>query len=156
MVGTVYGMDDNAKAADLRSTLNLSTASVDVVLLAMVIALHMTKKDQNLKLLLMLLLVVHVVATTRAAPPVGQVERGDDTPTAEPTATERDDTVQNSPALGVAKATTSTVRSAEYDRQLNSPAQLSRTREVLPTSSDGANGKLVNSRTNFYRDIIDV
>lgn len=142
-------MGDTVKTVDIRSA--MSTASVDVVLLAMVIALHVTRKDQNLKLLLVLLLVVHVVATTRAASPdtaAYQSGGGDDTRHSESAAIVE--------ALGAAKATTRTARSAEFDRQLNSPAQLSRTHDVLPTSSYGANKKLADSRTSFYRDIIDV
>lgn len=154
-------MGDNVKIADIRSA--MSTASIDVVLLAMVIALHVTRKDQNLKLLLVLLLVVHVVATTRAASPdtaAYEPEGGVDTAHVEPAAGEEVEQVVHAvqSGLGAAGATTvpDTVRSAGFDRQLSSPAQLSRTREVLPTSSNGANGKLVDSRTSFYKDIIDI
>jgi len=48
----------------------LSGASVDVILLGVVIALHVTRRNENLKLILVMLLVVHVAATTQRFRPV--------------------------------------------------------------------------------------
>ena len=133
----------------------LSGVAVDVVLLGVVIALHVTQRDQNLKLLLVFLITVHVITTTR------HCDEGD----ADSAQMEQ---VQSTTAgsqplelVGSSKATpvsTEKIRKnasdAEYSRQFSSPAQLSKTHDVLPTTSKAANSKLVDSRTEFYKDLV--
>lgn len=131
----------------------LSGASVDVVLLAIVIALHVTRKNENLKLILIVLIMVHVIATTRRlvwAPDSNiksatAADANGPSP-AQPVPLETLETLGAPPKL---------VTSAGYDRQFTSPSQLAKTRDVLPSTSEGANGKLVASRTRFFKDIID-
>lgn len=127
----------------------LSGVAVDVVLLAVVIALHVTQKDQNLKLLLVFLITVHVITTTRHC---GGGDGGS-MPAEQLDSQPRE--------LGSSKATpvsTEKIRKnasdAEYSRQFSSPAQLSKTHDVLPTTSEAANSKLVDSRTQFYKDLV--
>lgn len=145
----------------------LSGVSVDVVLLAVVIALHVTKKDQNLKLLLVVLLVVHVIGTThRFSSLHDATENRSRASSADSTGSAEDDSPAASTemppqAAPVGSAATGArarpeVSGAEYIRQFSAPPQMSTTHDVLPTSSNGANGKLVNARTNFYKDIVDV
>lgn len=144
----------------------LSGVSVDVVLLAVVIALHVTKKDQNLKLLLVVLLVVHVIGTTQRFSSLhdatenrsraSSVDSTDSAEDDEPAAS-----TEMAPQGAVASSATGArarpgVSGAEYIRQFSAPPQMSTTHDVLPTSSNGANSKLVNARTNFYKDIVDV
>lgn len=129
-----------------------SMVSVDVVMLAVVIGLHVTKREQSLKLLLIILIVVHVMATTRRFTPVTSADPiGDQAATAGQAATEQT-------AVGAAREVSKTVSNASnsaYNRQFTSPPQMSATGEILPTTSAEANTKLVASRTRFFEDIID-
>lgn len=134
----------------------LSGVAVDVVVLAVIIALHVTKRDQNLKLILVVLLVVHVMATTRRfsyTPPTAKVA---DETFSDQSADITPEVPSQTGNLGSARKDIKIVANSGYNRQFTSPDQLSKTREILPTTSAGANGKLVESRTRFFKDIIDV
>lgn len=148
----------------------LSGVSVDVVMLAVIIALHVTNRDQNLKLILVVLLVVHVMATTRsftdtyydndASSDFDEDKSADmDFDSANHRVADTTADVVNSDTkspVGMPSEGRNVVTNSSYNRQFTSPPQLSKTRDVLPTTSAGANGKLVASRTKFYKDIIDV
>lgn len=128
------------------SECNLSGVAIDVVLLAVVIALHATKRDQNLKLLLVFLIVVHVITTTRycvagahsTEEVVGEV---DSQPYLAPQGTSVDKRKKSA-------------SDAQFSRQLSSPDQLSKTHDILPATSEAANAKLVDARTRFFKDIV--
>ena len=120
-----------------------TTVAVDVVLLAVVVALHVTRKEENLKLLLVVLIVVHVIATTTR----GCSSQGSSTRRQAP---ERLGTSTKGATSGSGDTS-----DAEYQRQFTSPDQLSKTLDVLPTTSRAANSKLAQSRSRFFRDIID-
>jgi len=132
----------------------LSGTSVDVILLAVVIALHVTKRNDNLKLILVVLLVVHVAATTQR---FRLVTGSNTTPSSAPPAipTASTESGQSTTPVDLGKPQAKLVASAGYDRQFTSPDQLTKTRDVLPSTSDSANGKLVDSRTRFFEDIIN-
>ncbi|CAM9708590.1 unnamed protein product [Ectocarpus sp. 6 AP-2014] len=106
--------------------------AVDVALLAIVVALHMTHKDENLKLFLIVLIVVHVAATTR---------RGC-TPSKAPQQLGGVNNVQTETSGSRTNATGVSVDASDagYIRQLKPPA-----------NSNSRN--LVESRTQFYKDI---
>ena len=108
--------------------------AVDVALLAIVVALHITRKDENLKLFLIVLIVVHVAATARrgCTPPksprqLGVVNGG------------QQDSSNNGTRTTNTNGDTS---DAGYKRQLK-----------LPNNNNSRN--LVESRTQFYKDILD-
>ena len=131
----------------------LSGVAVDVVLLGVVIALHVTQRDQNLKLLLVFLITVHVITTTRHC---GGGD-GDSAPMEQ-----LQNTADSQPLESVGSKATSVstekirknASDAEYSRQFSSPVQLRKTHDVLPTTSKAANSKLVDSRTGFYKDLV--
>lgn len=108
--------------------------AVDVALLAIVVALHITHKDENLKLFLIVLIVVHVAATTR---------RGCTQPKTPRQLGVINDGQAETSGSGTRTTNTSVDTSdAGYIRQLK-----------LPTKNNSRN--LVDSRTQFYKDILD-
>lgn len=126
----------------------LSGVAVDVVLLAVVIALHATKRDQNLKLLLVFLIVVHVITTTRRC-----VASADSIETEE-AVREVDSQPQLAPQGTSVDKRKKSASDAQFSRQLSSPVQLSKTHDILPATSEAANAKLVDARTRFFKDIV--
>ena len=126
----------------------LSGVAVDVVLLAVVIALHATKRDQNLKLLLVFLIVVHVITTTRCC------VAGADSIETEDVVGEVDSQPQLAPQGTSTDKRKKSASDAQFSRQLSSPAQLSKTHDILPKTSEAANAKLVDARTRFFKDIV--
>lgn len=132
----------------------LCGVAIDVVLLAVVIALHATKRDQNLKLLLVFLIVVHVITTTRCG--IGGAD-SIETEEAEEAVGEVDSEPRLDPQGTTPTSTDKRKKSAsdaQFNRQLSSPEQLSKTHDILPTTSEAANAKLVNARTRFFKDIV--
>lgn len=131
----------------------LSGVAVDVVLLAVVIALHATQRDQNLKLLLVFLIVVHVITTTRCC--VGDAESSVAAQHTEAEKVDRRQEIAPQGTSGVAGDKRGKGASdAHFSRQLNSPEQLSKTHDILPATSQAANAKLVDARTRFFKDIV--
>lgn len=135
------------------SSCGLSDVSIDVCLIAVILAMHVTKKDQNLKLLLIALMVAHIVFTTESLLPspskaVEPTDEPTDSSDARNKASDSDDIVPR--PVGA-----NGVSSSGFSRQFSSPDQLSRTHDILPASSRGANGKLVDARTSFFSDIIE-
>lgn len=130
----------------------LSGVAIDVVLLAVVVALHATKRDQNLKLLLVFLIVVHVITTTRVC------VAGADSIETEQAVGEVDRQPQLAPQLPPQGTSTDkrkkSASDAQFSRQLSSPVQQSKTHDILPTTSEAANAKLVDARTRFFKDIV--
>ncbi len=138
---------------------SLSGVAIDVILLAVLVALHMTKKDQNVKLLLTIVLVTHVVMTTDNF----LMKGGKEQPVVDQPIKEVEVTIEK--PLGESKSLTPELKvekerkdisDGEFTRQFSSPDQLTRTLEILPTSGAAANSKLVDARTSFYSDIIDL
>lgn len=124
--------------------------SIDVCLIAIIIAIHITKKDHSLKLALLALLVTHIMCTTDSLVPPRQEAGQPPQQSVKPL-----HVVVGAPQESSNHISSSEVSSSGFSRQFSAPDQLSKTQHILPTSARGANGKLVDARTRFYEDIIN-
>ena len=113
-----------------------STIAIDIFLLAVLLALHVTKTNRNTEMIILILLLVHVVMTTE------EPEFNVDVDVQfSPDTTEIPPPPNN---LGL-KFTLPEVQggSSEYQRQFNTPVEISKT----------SNQKMAKARSNFFSDL---
>lgn len=135
-----------------------SSIGIDVFLLAILLALHVTKK-RNTSLIVFFLLVAHVLMTTNDVPgipkvdvPVTDAEVSDaDAEVSDVPVTEDDALVDQDESLGASKTDVNnevpgvnkvnkvnSVKNSEFDRQFETPTQ---------------SGQMAKARSNFFSDI---
>ena len=120
-----------------------SNISIDVSLLAIVLAMYFTNQDDRMTLILMVALITHVLLTSGGdnedlrhpylgAQPVG----------AQP--------VGAQPSVDHVKTT---VSSGVFERNISTP-QTNFTSSIFPSTSQEANGKLADSRGSFFEALV--
>lgn len=130
--------------------------SIDVSLLAIILAMYFTKQDDRMILILVATLVAHVLATSNdesfvelgmAGTPgtnTSGVHEKDAPPLTEP--------IDESPEPS-AKHFKTTVSSGVFDRNISTP-QTQMTSSIFPRSSQEANGKLADARASFFKSLV--
>jgi hypothetical protein len=138
--------------------------SIDVSLLAIVLAMYFTKQDQRMILILVATLVTHVILTSsededgyygedvgvllgnaRTGPEI----KGDDPE--EPEEPEEPGLPPN--PLSSAEQFKTTVSSGVFDRNISTP-QTHLTSSIFPKTSQEANGKLADARGSFFESLV--
>lgn len=145
-----------------------SCLAVDISLLAVLIALHATKKNKNIELVVMALLFSHVIMTTELFSKLPFVDSDTDN------AVDTDSELVDASTLGVAATSLGTeeadrqeeqttpkhkkeelkdrrksVSDGEFDRMTS----VTPTRRVSPNDSSEANVDLAKARTSFFAEL---
>ena len=139
----------------------MSGLTIDVFLLAVLLALHVTKTNRNTEMMILILLLVHVVMTTNEINKTNETNETNE-PLENYDNIERDNLNQNQidagkpiqpvkplvgsnlkhPPLGYVKPDLQ-VSSSEFQRQFSTPSDISKT----------SNEKIANARTHFFSDL---
>ena len=130
-----------------------SNISIDVSLLAIVLAMYFTNQDDRMTLILMVALITHVLLTSGGdnedlrhpylgAQPVGAQPVGAQPVGAQP--------VGAQPSVDHVKTT---VSSGVFERNISTP-QTNFTSSIFPSTSQEANGKLADSRGSFFEALV--
>jgi hypothetical protein len=146
-----------------------SGLTIDVCLLAILIALHITKKDKDLEFLVLALLLVHVIVTTDSTCSSSEnqnpVEREITLGVADENAHYGRKHVQDTPKIHETpeivdspnlsdEEKRKSVSNSTFERQFTIPKEYSKMSSILPNDSASANGKLAQARSNFFSNIL--
>lgn len=135
-----------------------SCLAVDISLLAVLIALHATKKNKNIELVVMALLFSHVIMTTELfskLPFIDAVESSSEVVEVVDAASSSTlgvaaEEVQPKSSEGVGnKSMRKSVSDGEFDRMTS----VTPTRRVSPNDSSEANVNLAKARTSFFAEL---
>ena len=140
-----------------------SNISIDVSLLAIVLAMYFTNQDDRMTLILMVALITHVLLTSGGdnedlrhpylgaqpvgAQPVGAQPVGAQPVGAQPVGAQP---VGAQPSVDHVKTT---VSSGVFERNISTP-QTNFTSSIFPSTSQEANGKLADSRGSFFEALV--
>lgn len=145
-----------------------SCLAVDISLLAVLIALHATKKNKNIELVVMALLFSHVIMTTELFSKLPFVDTDTDTDNTVDTGSDLEDAStlgvaatslgteevdrqeeQTTPKHNLLKDRRKSVSDGEFDRMTS----VTPTRRVSPNDSSEANVDLAKARTSFFAEL---
>lgn len=145
-----------------------SSLAIDVSLLAILLALHVTKKNKNMEMIVLAILLAHVVMTTNpplsysnvnivadeylGVSPETQAVPEEPVPNVEPEDLHVEKPIEKA---GNMYKHIPPIKDSEFRRQFTTPSGLAKIESVLPESSSDANQKIANSRSNFFADILD-
>ena len=140
-----------------------SNISIDVSLLAIVLAMYFTNQDDRMTLILMVALITHVLLTSGGdnedlrhpylgAQPVGAQPVGAQPVGAQPVGAQLvgAQPVGAQPSVDHVKTT---VSSGVFERNISTP-QTNFTSSIFPSTSQEANGKLADSRGSFFEALV--
>lgn len=143
--------------------------SIDVSLLAIVLAMYFTKQDDRIILILVAALVAHILMTSddeeyaehlgmdlgAGAEDLDETSVEEQGPDEEPPLVVPEDVIapEQKKEFTPKEHFKTTVSSGVFDRSISTP-QTQTTSSVFPRSSQEANGKLANARGSFFESLV--